>query len=159
MRDLDPNDTTPTYLQLAAVIREAIVSGEFEPGDQLPSRAELQERYDISHMTIGRAIETLQRERLVYSRVGRGSYVSDPPAVTTESDPHTRNKRQLEIRERIQVLRTRQDVFKQALLDVTHEQGEQGQRTLFRLAINAGEEERELLAELVTILAPSDLNF
>ncbi|MEU4675218.1 GntR family transcriptional regulator [Amycolatopsis sp. NPDC023774] len=43
---------TPPFLQLIAVIREAIDAGELQPGDRLPSGAELQARYGLASMTV-----------------------------------------------------------------------------------------------------------
>lgn len=74
------------YQQVAAAIREAILSGEFEPGAPLPSEAQLIERYEVSRPTVRNAISALRAEGLVEVRHGKGSFVRSDgqPAVTIE---------------------------------------------------------------------------
>ncbi|MFD0111960.1 GntR family transcriptional regulator [Streptomyces sp. NPDC058320] len=74
------------YQQVAAAIREAILSGEFEPGAPLPSEAQLIERYQVSRPTVRNAVSALRAEGLIDVRHGKGSFVrsSGQPAVTIE---------------------------------------------------------------------------
>ena len=46
----------PLYKQVAAVLRQAIADGEYEPGGALPSEAVLAERYKVSRPTVRQAI-------------------------------------------------------------------------------------------------------
>lgn len=64
------------YEQVAATIRERIESGEWAP--KLPTRQEIANALDVSHMTVQRAIDLLKEEGLIYSRPGRGVYVKPP---------------------------------------------------------------------------------
>lgn len=82
------------YQQVAAAIREAILSGEFEPGAPLPSEAQLIERYQVSRPTVRNAVAALRAEGLVEVRHGKGSFVRSDgqPAVTIERRvSHTRD--------------------------------------------------------------------
>ncbi|WP_371536893.1 GntR family transcriptional regulator [Streptomyces sp. NBC_00466] len=74
------------YQQVAAAVREAILSGEYEPGSPLPSEAQLVERYKVSRPTVRNAIAALRAEGLIGVRHGKGSYVRSDgqPAVTFE---------------------------------------------------------------------------
>ncbi|GAA3882416.1 GntR family transcriptional regulator [Streptomyces lacrimifluminis] len=74
------------YQQVAAAIREAILSGEFEPDALLPSEAQLMARYGVSRPTVRNAIAALRAEGLIDVRHGKGSYVrtSQQPALTLE---------------------------------------------------------------------------
>ncbi|WHM36942.1 GntR family transcriptional regulator [Streptomyces sp. BPTC-684] len=74
------------YQQVAAAIREAILSGEFTPDAPLPSEAQLIERYQVSRPTVRNAIAALRAEGLIDVRHGKGSFVrsSGLPAVTIE---------------------------------------------------------------------------
>ncbi|MFD9331801.1 GntR family transcriptional regulator [Streptomyces sp. NPDC060065] len=63
------------YQQVAAAIREAILSGEFEPGDPLPSEAQLIERYKVSRPTVRNAVSALRAEGLIDVHHGKGSFV------------------------------------------------------------------------------------
>jgi GntR family transcriptional regulator len=62
------------YQQVAAAIREAILSGEFAPASLLPSEAQLMARYQVSRPTVRNAIEGL-----IDVRHGKGSFVRSEP--------------------------------------------------------------------------------
>ncbi|MGJ5896999.1 GntR family transcriptional regulator [Streptomyces sp. V2] len=63
------------YQQVAAAIREAILSGEYEPGSPLPSEAQLMTRYAVSRPTVRNAVAALRAEGLIDVRHGKGSFV------------------------------------------------------------------------------------
>lgn len=65
----------PLYKQVAAVLRQAIADGEYEPGGPLPSEAILAERYKVSRPTVRQAIASLRSEGLVDVIMGKGSFV------------------------------------------------------------------------------------
>lgn len=66
----------PAYLQLANIIQEEIANGEYRSGDRLPSESQLRKQYDLSPMTIRRAINTLIEKDVVYTTKGLGTFVS-----------------------------------------------------------------------------------
>jgi GntR family transcriptional regulator len=74
------------YQQVAAAIREAILSGEFAPDSLLPSEAQLMARYGVSRPTVRNAIAALRAEGLIDVRHGKGSFVrsSGQPHLTIE---------------------------------------------------------------------------
>ncbi|MFJ4205768.1 GntR family transcriptional regulator [Streptomyces sviceus] len=74
------------YQQVAAAIREAILSGEFAPDSPLPSEAQLITRYGVSRPTVRNAISALRAEGLIDVRHGKGSFVrsSGQPHLTIE---------------------------------------------------------------------------
>ncbi|MBY8343123.1 GntR family transcriptional regulator [Streptomyces spinosirectus] len=74
------------YQQVAAAIREAILSGEFAPDSLLPSEAQLMARYEVSRPTVRNAIAALRAEGLIDVRHGKGSFVrsSGQPVLTLE---------------------------------------------------------------------------
>ncbi|MFB7497340.1 GntR family transcriptional regulator [Streptomyces sp. NPDC056161] len=74
------------YQQVAAAIREAILSGEFAPDSLLPSEAQLMARYGVSRPTVRNAIAALRAEGLIDVRHGKGSFVrsSGQPRLTLE---------------------------------------------------------------------------
>jgi DNA-binding transcriptional regulator YhcF (GntR family) len=75
MEKLDPNDSRPPFQQVTSVIKAAIVTREYEPGDKLPSIAELGRHFDVAPMTVQKAIGILRDEGLVVSRQGKGLFV------------------------------------------------------------------------------------
>jgi putative hydrolases of HD superfamily len=88
MQPIDPQDPRRPNVQIAASIRAAILSGELEPGAQLPSGEELAKFFDVTRVTIGNAIRTLREEGFVRSKTGSGVYVREQASlpVPGESD-------------------------------------------------------------------------
>ncbi len=65
------------YEEIAAYLRELVA--EREPGDRLPSEAELCQRFGVSRMTARHAVQTLEREHLLHRKRGKGTFVSTRP--------------------------------------------------------------------------------
>ncbi|MEU6279516.1 GntR family transcriptional regulator [Streptomyces sp. NPDC047028] len=63
------------YLVIAEQLRGRIVGGELQPGDRLPSVAELGREYGVSPSVGARAYSVLVQDGLVVSRHGAGHYV------------------------------------------------------------------------------------
>ncbi|HLZ58326.1 MAG TPA: GntR family transcriptional regulator [Ktedonosporobacter sp.] len=70
------NSPLPRYYQLKEIMRERIRTGEWKPGDLIPSERELGEMYGISRMTARQAITDLVNEGLFYREQGKGTFVS-----------------------------------------------------------------------------------
>jgi GntR family transcriptional regulator len=69
----------PLYYQLAGLLREKIVSGEFGVGEKIPTEAELVEIYGVSRITVRQALASLCEEGLVRREAGRGTFAAEPP--------------------------------------------------------------------------------
>ncbi len=67
----------PTYRQLYAALRDAILDGRLRPGVKLPSTRDLADRYELARGTIVIAFDQLKAEGYLAGRVGSGTYVSD----------------------------------------------------------------------------------
>jgi putative hydrolases of HD superfamily len=80
MQPIDAADKRPPFKKIANSIRAAILTGEFEPGQQLPPGRELAEFFGVAPMTVHQAIRTLRDEGFVTSRAGSGVFVSKQPA-------------------------------------------------------------------------------
>ncbi|HNT74161.1 MAG TPA: winged helix-turn-helix domain-containing protein [Anaerolineae bacterium] len=65
----------PLYQQLYAHLRAEIESGEFGPGDVLPSERTLAAEYGINRETVRKAIQLLVTEGMVRSYQGSGTLV------------------------------------------------------------------------------------
>ena len=72
------NGVVPYYAQLADLFREAIASGEWEPGRPLPSEQVIGEFFGLSRTAVRQALAELQAEGLVRKEKGRGSFVRGP---------------------------------------------------------------------------------
>ncbi|WP_201385529.1 GntR family transcriptional regulator [Ktedonobacter sp. SOSP1-52] len=66
----------PRYYQLKEIMREKVTSGDWKPGDLIPSERELGEQYGISRMTARQALTELVNEGLFYREQGKGTFVS-----------------------------------------------------------------------------------
>ncbi len=75
MQPISRTDKRQPNVQIAASIRAAILSGELEPGAQLPTGHELATFFGVSRMTVHTAVRTLREEGFVTSRTGSGVYV------------------------------------------------------------------------------------
>ena len=56
---LDTNSLKPLYIQLEAEIRQALREKKYLPGDRLPSEEELCEQYQVSRITVRKAIQQI----------------------------------------------------------------------------------------------------
>lgn len=72
----------PKYLQLAAILRARIESGDLQPGEAIPSETELEQEFDLARGTIRKAIGALREQGFVVTTRGKGSYVTDPDSRT-----------------------------------------------------------------------------
>lgn len=66
----------PIYHQLYEILRDHILSGDWKPGDLIPPEPELMETFDVSRITVRKAVELLANENLVYKHRGKGTFVS-----------------------------------------------------------------------------------
>jgi putative hydrolase of HD superfamily len=86
MQPIDPADKRQPNVQIAASIRAAILTGELEPGSQLPTGHELAEFFGVSRMTVQTAIRTLKDEGFVRTLSGSGVYVRDQASLPAPGD-------------------------------------------------------------------------
>ena len=75
---LDKSSFVPIYYQLYKHFETLILSGTLAPGDMLPTEMEFAEEYDISRMTVRRAISELAATGMIYSVKGKGTFVAEP---------------------------------------------------------------------------------
>jgi GntR family histidine utilization transcriptional repressor len=74
----------PAYEQVKGWIRQHIASGEWKPGDVVPSEATLAERFAISRMTANRALRELATEGLVDRVQGSGTRVAQLHRISSQ---------------------------------------------------------------------------
>lgn len=73
---VDQRDPTPLYLQLAAILRERIATGQLTKDAILPSESYLQQEQGVSRVTVRKAISILRDEGAVYTIQARGTFVA-----------------------------------------------------------------------------------
>jgi GntR family transcriptional regulator of arabinose operon len=71
------------YHTIREAIRRDIEVRRYQPGERLPSDAELAVRFDASRLTVIRAIRELEVEGLVQRKAGSGTFVRGAPAKST----------------------------------------------------------------------------
>lgn len=71
----------PKYLHLYEQLAARIRSGEWAPGDRLPSEPQLAEEYGVAYMTARQSIHALVKEGLVNRTHGRGTFVAEPESL------------------------------------------------------------------------------
>ena len=68
----------PLYYQLQEVLKEDIDAGNWQPGEILPSEAELEAALGVSRTVIRKALDVLEAEAQVVRQKGRGTVVAPP---------------------------------------------------------------------------------
>jgi GntR family transcriptional regulator len=66
---------SPLYQQIKGLILQSLQSGEWKPGEAIPSEMDLAARYRVSQGTVRKAIDELAAENLVVRRQGKGTFV------------------------------------------------------------------------------------
>jgi GntR family transcriptional regulator of arabinose operon len=74
---IDRNSFTPMYIQLKELIKEKIKSGEYLPGQPIPSGKELSKKLGVSTITVRQAVTELIREDFLQGLQGKGVFVAD----------------------------------------------------------------------------------
>ena len=75
---LHADSASPLYRQLMQRIRADIASGVYPVHSRIPSEAELGESYQVSRVTVRKALAELTREGLLRRMQGKGTYVCAP---------------------------------------------------------------------------------
>src|SRR5260221_7216670 len=66
----------PLYRQIKTLITHSLVSGEWRPGDLIPSEIELANRFSVSQGTVRKAIGELADQNLLVRQQGKGTFVA-----------------------------------------------------------------------------------
>ncbi len=68
----------PLYIQIEEELRGSIRSGDLAALAQVPSEAELSERFGVSRMTARKALDRLVGDGLIFRQPGKGTFVAPP---------------------------------------------------------------------------------
>ena len=94
--DVDSTSPTPIYAQLDRYIRAAIATGELLAGTQLPTVRQLAVDLAVNANTVARVYAQLERDGILETRRGVGTFVRESPSPQT-----TRAHRERELRDLI----------------------------------------------------------
>ncbi|WP_342540709.1 GntR family transcriptional regulator [Heyndrickxia sp. FSL K6-6286] len=73
---VNKNLPTPLYHQVKDYLEEKILLGEWDPGYQLPTEKELSAQFQVSTITVKRAIHDLVNKGILFRQRGKGTFVS-----------------------------------------------------------------------------------
>ncbi len=74
---VNPGGELPIYRQIMHQVTDAIAGGRILPGDQLPSHRDLAAQLVIAPLTVKKAYDELERQGLIVTQRGRGTFVND----------------------------------------------------------------------------------
>jgi len=74
---VNPSSGLPLYLQIEAQVKNAVGAGALAQGDSLPSVRKLAGELRINPNTVARAYQNLEREGVIRTVPGGGTYVAD----------------------------------------------------------------------------------
>lgn len=87
---IDPHDSTPIYAQIDHGLRAAIATGRLCAGDQLPTVRQLAVDLQVNANTVARVYAELERDGVLETRRGVGSFVSATPSRARPPAEHQR---------------------------------------------------------------------
>ena len=76
MVKLDVNTPVPLYEQLKNLLQSQISTGIYSSGEKLPAEAELCAKYEVSRVTVRRALDDLVADGALERKQGKGTYVA-----------------------------------------------------------------------------------
>ena len=116
------------YREIVGTIQQWIKMGRFKPGDRLPPEMELSRQFDVTRLTVRRALDVLETRSLICRARRRGTFVSDGALLPPVVSPLSQSLRQVMQRtDRFSVKflggsLVRPDVAAKAALRIGHEE-------------------------------------
>lgn len=71
------DESKPIYIQVRERLEDMIVKGQIEEGEQAPSTTQLSKFYKINHITVGKGVNQLVDEGVLFKKRGIGMFVSE----------------------------------------------------------------------------------
>ncbi len=76
MKSLKENSPLPLYFQLQEDLKRDIEMGNYQEGEKIPTEKQLEQIYNVSRITVRKAVEGLVHEGILVKRQGIGTIVS-----------------------------------------------------------------------------------
>lgn len=79
MRNLPQSfdEKKPIYIQVRDRLEDMIMKGQLKEGDQAPSTTEMAKFYKINHITVGKGVNQLVDEGVLFKKRGIGMFVAE----------------------------------------------------------------------------------
>jgi GntR family transcriptional regulator len=75
------DENIPIYMQIMDLTKKQVISKEILPGQKLPSVRDMSKQLGVNPNTVQRAYLEMEREMLVYTKRGQGTFLVDEPEV------------------------------------------------------------------------------
>ena len=82
---INPGSAEAIYLQVVRQVAQAIAKGQILPGDKLPPVRKLAQELVVNPNTIAKAYLTLEQQKLVVTKKGSGTFISNTVGGSTEA--------------------------------------------------------------------------
>ncbi|MFQ5651686.1 MAG: GntR family transcriptional regulator [bacterium] len=83
---IDLQNPNPLYRQIVADIKSRIAAGQLGKDEKVGSHQQLAEQYGVSLITVKKALSELINQGILYSRVGKGTFVAASSPFVTQSN-------------------------------------------------------------------------
>lgn len=124
MVQIDKTSSKPYYEQLALSIKQDIVVGILQAGDQLPSVREMAKQLLMNPNTVSKTYKLLEQEQVLVTIKGKGTYVKDRKALPRDTLRIAQLKEQFkELVITAQHLAVTAEEIQQWIEEYTHEMG------------------------------------
>ena len=71
----NPNSIVPLYAQIVESLKRDIENGVYNATERIPAEAELAKQYNVSRITVRRAVDDLVSQYLVEKKQGKGTFI------------------------------------------------------------------------------------
>jgi GntR family transcriptional regulator len=75
--EISPGSETPIYRQIVEQVSQAIARGGLTPGEKLPAVRKLADDLVLNPNTVAKAIQQLEQQGFVTTRIGSGTFVAE----------------------------------------------------------------------------------
>ena len=77
MLSIDKTSSKPYYEQLVLSVKESVIQGVLQPGDQLPSVREAAKQLLMNPNTVSKAYKQLEAEQVIVTVKGKGTFIKE----------------------------------------------------------------------------------
>jgi GntR family transcriptional regulator len=85
MHNQTARKSLPKYREVEEDLRYKILFGHWKPGEQIPTEEELCKTYNVSRITVRKAVHELENAGYLFRQSGKGTFVTDWPDNTPET--------------------------------------------------------------------------